>query len=641
MVARGPNYGWLTTYAGFLSEEPAEIRHSLELFVRDAGAGQMAAWDEAISLVRDAIGKTVVILPDSGSNAVVFEYELPREGGRRPDVVILKSGSVVVVEFKGFDLPRRADIDQVAAYARDLRNYHEGSHDLQVLPVLVPTRFSGMRHRIDDVEVVPPAGLAGFMTELSQDPTGIAIDEHAWTQADYAPLPSLIQAAREIFHNRPLPFIKRANSTGIPQALSMLVQTAHRAAADRTRHLVLLTGVPGAGKTLVGLQFVHHHGIDDLVVPSAGRASGAPAVFLSGNGPLVAVLRHALQGKSGEEKVFVQGIKNYLKQYAVRKKPSVPPEHILVFDEAQRAWDATRIEKKHGIEASEPEIVVRLASSIPEWSMVLGLVGEGQEIHQGEEAGLAQWADAIVKSQERARWMVHGPEKLAETFKSRSIPFEPSPSLDLTVTLRSHLSSGVHRWVSELLNAKDEDADNIAKVADSIRHDGFFMYLTRDIGEAADYVRRRYEGQTEQRYGLIASSRAKNLEPLGIDNTFQATKRLKEGPWYNDPPNSPFSCCALQTVATEFQSQGLELDLPIVCWGDDLYREGGRWIVAKRKLQEGYRNPDQLRLNSYRVLLTRGRDGFIVYVPPDHGDGMDDTAEFLGRCGLRSLKDPS
>jgi DUF2075 family protein len=228
---------------------------------------------------------------------------------------------------------------------------------------------------------------------------------------------------------------------------------------------------------------------------------------------------------------------------------------------------------------------------------------------------------------------VHAPPKLAPLFPAPPFQFSSAPELDLTVTLRSHLSANVHSWVATLLS-DGRPPDELQELATSARREGFTMYLTRELAVAAQYVRDRYAGQIERRFGLLASSRAKNLEALGVDNSFNATRVTKVGPWYNDSPSSPFSCCQLQRVVTEFQAQGLELDCPIVCWGDDFFRDDSRWKVSPRRLDARYKDPAMLRVNSYRVLLTRGRDGFIVFVPPDRGDGMDATAVHLEACGL-------
>ncbi len=636
VTARGLNFGWLSTLAEFAHDRPDAIRDALLAFVRDASPEQIDAWGREIPVVRDAAQHSVTSFPPSRLHSVLLEYELPREGGRRPDVILLGNGTILVLEFKGKDMVNRADLDQVAAYARDLRGYHSMSHDQRIVPALIPMWYRGTRARYDDVEVLPPRELGTFVFEHAQAAVGPLIPGAQWADAAYEPLPGLVEAARLIFNNRPLPFIRQARSAGIPQALDYLSRTAHVAAATRTRQLALLTGVPGAGKTLVGLQLVHDRRLEDLVEVVSGRPRGAPAVFLSGNGPLVDVLRHALQGDSGEEKIFVNGIKSYLKQYVVRKRQLVPPEHIVVFDEAQRAWDREMISEKHEVDASEPDLVIQLANSIPGWSMVLGLVGEGQEIHKGEEAGLSQWADAIRHNTNSEQWEVHAAPKLAGLFPAPTFRFNPVPELDLTTTLRSHLASSVHAWVGALLSSS-RGASELSELASLIRREGFVMYVTRDLGKAADYVRERYRGQIDKRFGYVASSRARNLEAIGIDNSFNATRQTKPGPWYNDPPGSPFSCCQLLRVVTEFQAQGLELDCPLVCWGDDLTHDGTSWRVAARRLDRRYRDPEALRVNSYRVLLTRGRDGFLVFVPPDRGNGMDSTAAHLEACGLRAL----
>lgn len=636
MTARGHNFGWLSSFAEFSKDDPALVRDALLAFISDASREQVDAWTRSLPFVREGTSRTVARYPASANHSVLLEYELPRENGRRPDAVLLGNGTVLVVEFKGTDTVRRADLDQVAAYARDLRHYHALSHEREVVPALVPLRYEGRRSNYDGVEVVPAAEVGAFIEEISEVRRGEPIDGQRWADAQYAPLPGLVEAARDIFHDRPLPYIKRAQSAGIPEALQYLTNLAHEASRSSARHLVLLTGVPGAGKTLVGLQLVHDRRLDDLRAVVPGRELGSPAVFLSGNGPLVDVLQHALRGPSREEKIFVSPIKSYLKQHLLNKHAQVPSEHIIVFDEAQRAWDPEQIAEKHNVSASEPDLVIRCADRIPEWCVVLGLVGEGQEIHKGEEAGLTQWADAVRQSANSRQWSVHGPAKLAPLFEGLPGAFRTTDALDLTVSLRSHLASDVSRWVSEILR-EDSDPALLAETAKSIRSAGFTMYFTRHLERAAEYVRARYEGQPDKRYGLVASARAKNLTPLGIDNSFQATKQLRAGPWYNEPPSHPMSGCQLRTVITEFQAQGLELDCPIVCWGDDLYRQEQRWVVAPRKLGKEYRDPRTLRINSYRVLLTRGRDGFIVYVPKDHGDGMDATAAYLEACGVQPL----
>jgi hypothetical protein len=482
-----------------------------------------------------------------------------------------------------------------------------------VMPILVLTESTDPPAVVDGVTIVGPNDLSGSLTQLVGSDNGAGIDPEAWLSADYAPLPTLVAAARTIFQHEPLPQIRRAHSAGIPETIAELIRIADGAQARNELCLAVVTGVPGAGKTLVGLQFVYSNHFE---------GDGRTAVFLSGNGPLVKVLQHALKSS-----VFVQDVHGFLKAYGGSKQ-RLPEEHIWVYDEAQRAWDAERVQEKRGHAASEPEDFLRLGTRMKGWALVVGLIGEGQEIHLGEEAGLGQWNDAIAAV--GGGWSVYCPTKLAEAFPAAKT-VHTRHELDLTASLRSHLAEDVQLWVRQLL---DGNLGKAAETANVVAGQGFDMYLTRDIEVAKAYVRDRYAGNLDKRYGLLASSKAKNLDRYGVRNGFNFTKVLKEGPWYNDPPESRLSCCALHDVATEFACQGLELDFPIVSWGSDLVWNGSRWQSPPQPRSQA-RDPHTLRLNSYRVLLSRGRDGFVVFVPDE--PQMNLTCDALRDAGLGGL----
>ncbi len=618
-----PPAGWVGTVGQFLTTPVTEWLGTLRAaherrMLQPEGTSQIAAWRNCYAVLGDQLADCTRRLPRAGEWTLAFEYELPRERGRRPDVVVLAGVRVVVLEFKDASRPLQAHVDQASAYARDLRHYHASSHHRPVRPVLVLTLAKDLFDTLDDVTVVGSASLADVLLDEPGGPmVGAPIDPEGWLTADYAPLPSLVSAARTIFEHEPLPSIRRARSAGIPETIEALVAVGDKARREQELHLALVTGVPGAGKTLVGLQFVYASRF-------AASEGGRPAVFLSGNGPLVKVLQHALRSS-----VFVQDVHGFLRQYGGESR-RLPEEHVWVYDEAQRAWDAERVREKRGHGASEPEDFLRLGQRMGSWAVVVGLVGEGQEIHLGEEAGLGQWNDAIAALP--GPWIVHCPERIARQFPAAS-QVQSDDRLDLTVSLRSHLAEDVQRWIGEVLGG---DLDGAAVTNRRMTAQGFDAYLTRDLSVAEHYARERYAGQEDKRYGLLASSKAKNLVPFGIRNDYSFTKNLREGPWYNDPPDSRFSCCQLRDVATEFACQGLELDFPIVCWGDDLPWERGVWR-SRPQPRSAARDPHQLRVNSYRVLLSRGRDGFAVFVPP--GRGGDATAQALVTAGLRPLDD--
>jgi DUF2075 family protein len=556
----------------------------------------ITAWRNSIKCVREAFRQTVLADPAARDWHLVFEYELPRERGRRPDLVVLAGGSIVVVEFKGYPDPSPAAVDQASDYARDLADYHEASHNHPVAAVLCLVSGSFAPTTIKDATVVSGRDLAtGISMSLAALPQTTAINAQGWLHSEYAPLPSLVAAARLIFEHEDLPHIRRAESAGIPQTIEVLNRVAERAQATSESHLVLVTGVPGAGKTLVGLQFVYesHFGDTD---------EHQKAVFLSGNGPLVKVLQHTLKSK-----VFVQDVLGFLRTYG-GSRGALPREHVWVFDEAQRAFDAEMAMEKRGEPISESEDFLRIGEKLDSWALMVGLIGEGQEINRGEEAGIGQWNGALAAMDKP--WHVHCPPSLAHVFTNASETIVEE-RLSLDVTLRSHRAEEIHKWVALLLAGELQQCKVLST---QLMSQGFELYITRDLDAAKIYAQERYAGASDARYGLLASSKARNLAGYGFTNEYQFTKNMRVGPWFADSPESAYSCCSFRDTATEFQCQGLELDMPVIGWGQDLWWAQDRWDCSTRY---HVKNPLQIRLNAYRVLLTRGRDGIIVFVPPE------------------------
>lgn len=612
--------------------------HHERCMLMPASSEQDMAWRSTHQILVDMVHALLRDKVDISRWCVIAEYELPRERGRRPDAVILTDDRILVLEFKLSPSPGQPAIDQVRAYARDLGAYHSASHGRQIVPIVVTSGNAPRRESPELVLVstgsnlaeciataltrtVPVVGGIPIGTEKDQwetvtDPVGRA---SVWCAGTYAPLPSLVVAARAIFRDEPLPFIRHAHSAGIPEALATLVEVIRMAARDGTRHLALLAGVPGSGKTLTGLQLV----FSDAVASLAGPAG---ATFLSGNGPLVSVLQHALKGHAidGDDragKAFVRDVHGFLKTHGAGSR-RVPHEHVLVFDEAQRAWDAAQVGAKRGVAVSKPEDFLRIGAKVPGWSVMVGLIGEGQEIHVGEEAGLGQWGDAVEKmEQEGTRWHVHCPPSARGYFRPTSL-VDLEPTLNLTASLRSHLALDLHLWARNLLDGNIADA-RVAAI--KCRETGFDLYVTDNVDDAVRYARARYQGQPDKRYGRLASHRARSLAGYGFDVEWMASRALSNriGRWFNDEPSSEFSCTQLTETATEFQCQGLELDLPIVGWSNDLVprpttdsRTTVHW-EARVGRSSALRDPQSVWRNKYRVLLTRGRDGMVVFAPPE------------------------
>lgn len=626
--------GWHSDLATFHSTSPRVIRGNLVDFIRDAGIEQIRAWDQSIPWLQREYRDLETINVESTSYTTILEYELPRDL-RRPDVIVLESGTVVVLELKGRPNPTQAAIDQVAAYARDLSAYHSACAETEVVPVLVVGQQERAIEQQDGVTITSPVGLASLLDQLAKPGKQHVKVEQFLRDDAYTPLPSIVAAARELFHNRPLPMIKRARAATEP-ALEYISAIAHEAAKTKTRHLVLLSGVPGSGKTLVGLQLVHAHWLDDLAVARGEQMPTAAAVYLSGNGPLVQVLQHALRDGGGGGRTFVQDIKTYVRQHSNPRNP-IPPEHLIVFDEAQRAHDADRVAHVHNtqVDKSEPEHLIDFCSRIPEWCVLVALIGDGQAIHVGEEGGIELWSDAIRKSPKADEWTVHACPAFKDNFATHIGKKYWSEQLNLDTEIRFHLTPKVHEFVDGLLTNKP--AYELRQLAEELNAGGHRFLVTRELDTARLYLHERYADAKLARYGLVASSKDKWLNDFSVDNTFQTTKRLKVGPWYNADPSDPQSCCQLETVVTEFSSQGLELDCALLAWGSDLLWQEDSWSIQfSRGSRPPLRDPLSVRKNVYRVLMTRGRDGTVIYVPCD--TRFDSTYDHLIECGMRALE---
>jgi hypothetical protein len=356
-TGRPSGAGWFSFLPAFRDAEPRVVCLHLREFVAGlggAGERQDRAWESWVPRLQAETGRLLSRDDLARGYTAILEYQLPRDF-RRPDVIVLESGIVVVLELKGGAPASQAGLDQVSAYARDLRAYHVECHERPVVPVLVPDRAPSTPTLRDGVWVVGPGGIHELLASIAVGGAGVApLDPPAFLREDaYAPLPTIVQAARDLFEHGDLPYIKRARACTDP-ALAAIRDITQSAARTKTRHLVLLTGVPGSGKTLVGLQLAHARWLDGLAVAREGGKPRVPAVYLSGNQPLVLVLQDALKGGGGGGRTFVQLIKSYV-DYFSKRTAAVPDEHVIIFDEAQRAFDAQKIAEVHGTELGESE----------------------------------------------------------------------------------------------------------------------------------------------------------------------------------------------------------------------------------------------------------------------------------------------
>jgi hypothetical protein len=612
--------GWWGSGRRLLLTAPDDIVHAIALAQEKsirmpASSLQLGVWREEVSIVRLAIEACIAENHEAEEWTVIFEFELPLEGGRRPDVVILTGASLSVMEFKQAATPTRAYVDQAAGYARDISDYHAGSHGRHVTPMLVLTRASGLALDFDPVVITGPDDLAHYLLEAHSDGH---IDAEEWLSSPYEPLPTLISAARRIFEHKPLPHVHTALAQDIPGTLTFIETLIRDASIKGARKLILVSGVPGSGKTLVGLRLVYER-----------TGTDSRGILLSGNGPLVQVLQHAL-----ESRVFVRDLHAFIKTYAAAGR--TPRERIIVFDEAQRAWDREYMFFKRGLDASEPELLVRIAERIPEWSVLVGLLGEGQEIYSGEEAGLLQWRNAILAG--NSGWEIYASDEVLTAFDGCRV--HSAPRLKLSVSLRARRAEFLHDWVQHLLVG---NLDLAGRLGDRLASGdaAYPLYVTRDLDEARDYLRQRYSDEPHKHFGLLVAAHAKAPRQYGVDNHFMAMRPLgrkgRIGPWFNAPVDDPLSGSRLETPLTEFQVQGLELDFPIVCWGEDFIWADDEWSLRPARSTYKQRDPKQLLMNAYRVLLTRGRDGLLVFIPPEQR--FDKTESAFLRAGMRRLRD--
>jgi hypothetical protein len=601
------------------------------------------------------------LIPDSH---FFLEFSIPRMG-RRADVVIVWRGVVYVVEYKvGATGYAGTALDQVLGYALDLKNFHETSHDLSIVPVLVatgamarPVRVSWYEDRVAAPVSATPATLMDVMSAFTQAgaPT---IDPSAWEAGRYKPTPTIIEAAQALYRNHSVEDITRneAGAENLSVTAAYVGGVIEQSKARRRKAICLVTGVPGSGKTLAGLNVANQrmYGHDD-----------EHAVFLSGNGPLVIVLREALTQdalarakKVGQRptrscelsraSAFIQNIHHFRDEALKSAEPVI--EKVVVFDEAQRAWNVEQTSKfmrekrqQFDFSQSEPDFLLGVMDRHRDWCVVICLVGGGQEINTGE-AGLVEWLEVL--STKYSAWDVYlpsqalGPEYLPKGAADRLDAYRRatvSTALHLAVSIRSFRAEKLSQFVGALIDDRPEDAKSL--IADLGKYP---VTVTRDLGAARAWLRHHRRG--EERAGLLASSNALRLKPDGV---FVRAK-IDPAVWFLAPREDVRSSDALEDAAREFEVQGLELDWACVCWDANMRRGKSGWETLRFSGTRWQRVKEPARrsflLNSYRVLLTRARQGMVIFVP--RGDSNDATrspavydaiATFLKDCGVSSL----
>ena len=459
-----------------------------------------------------------------------------------------------------------------------------------------------------------------------------------WMDSPYRPTPTIIEAATLIYERHDVREISHRYAYNLDRTTEMLLREVRDAQQFGRRTICFITGIPGAGKTLTGLNVVHSKGLQ--------QTSALSGIFLSGNGPLVKIVREAIvksQVGKGRKKgdcqheasAFIQNVHIFLRHYLEDRPEECPYEHVVVFDEAQRAWDNIQMERKRGKNASEASLLLQVMERLPGWAVVVALVGGGQEIFLGE-AGLEEWGRAL---QERpASWrVVASPEvlmggesvaghKLFDGSLPANVSFTEEPLAHLDVVVRNHRAQRWTEWVNELLSFRLDGARS--HFPDT---EGFPCYVTRNLTAARAWLRMHHNLDPEDRTGLAATSTDIRLRADGLERSSGFRSTFPYEKWFLGSKNDVRSSYSLEVAASEFECQGLELDWVGMCWGADLtpsvsgdaweYRKfrGTQWQNVQQEAERTF------TLNRYRVLLTRARKGMVIWVP--EGDLSDSTRE--------------
>lgn len=621
-------WGWASTLDEFLEADRLEVLESLKTHLKmrfpkfDLEQSQISAWIRTIAVFQDSL-KGMTEFDRGSESLIVFEYELPGEGGRRPDVTIVTpTQHVFVIECKNRNKLHTPDINQAVQYRKDLTSYHsETSPDRTQAYVAILDTGEGQQN-VDDQEIATlhqdENGFDPLLTDIRE-----ALDQQSnyepteWLEADYRPMPELTDAVVETFQEGKLSYIKDYHrASNVEDAISHIQQAAEQAASEQKHILILITGAPGSGKTMVGLQ-------SSILL----RDSGYESMYLSGNGPLVAVIQDALR-RAGADKQSAKSIIRPVIDFKTGvTKRSAAPADVYIFDEGQRAWTS---DKLNNFDGNEIELLVDVTER-RDSGVLVGLIGEGQAIHKGEEGDLIAW----IRSLERASgaetdWEIMLPDKeIPDIETSKNVTTKPT--LHLETNIRAKYADRLHEWVDAVLAGNSKTA---AKIAANLQDGGYTLQVTESRSAAEEYVTTEFHNAGGTKYGwLISSKHRDGNDPEGMEPPFIEDDGVY-GDWFNAPPTESGSCCQLEQPVTEFGCQGLEIEFSLVFWGNDFTWSGSKWEARDgvREYNQSPQTPIALTKNVYRVLLTRGRRGMIIRCWDTQ------TRNYLELCGAKHLE---
>ncbi|MDB9720540.1 DUF2075 domain-containing protein [Winogradskyella sp.] len=647
-----------STILGFVNEDSNSILGQLSLnhSNRSLEDLQKNAWVKQIEILKRELRGI--------KGSIYFEFTIPRMG-KKVDNIIIVDDCVFVVEFKvGDDSYGKHAETQVIDYCLDLSNFHEGSHFVRLIPVLIATNadssFTHIKEVIEHNQVAKcnKYGIKQIIEKFTNS-SNDAIDAEAWESSIYKPTPTIIELAQALYKGHKVEEISRhdAGTINLTETSNYINRVIDNSKLSGKKSICFVTGVPGAGKTMAGLSVANERMLAD---------EDEHAVFLSGNGPLVEVLREALTrdlvktSKENGQRItkenakrrtsaFIQNIHHFRDEYL--KYNVEPTEKVVVFDEAQRAWTKKQVssfmKRKKGIEnfeMSEPEFLIDVMNRHEDWCTIVCLIGGGQEINTGE-AGLEEWVNAFQNNYKG--WEIHYSNLIVdspnyikkETQKNWLLKNAISESdLHLSVSVRSFRSEKVSDFIYQLL---DLNIGNAKKVFLEIKNH-FPIFITRDLEIAKNWLRKQSKGS--ERTGLIASSGARRLKALGVD----VKNEISAPNWFLNTEDDIRSSYFLEDIATEFDIQGLEIDRTCLVWGANFHIhkdewkyqsfKGSRWMNINQEISKEYLK------NTYRVLLTRARQGMVIFIPEgsklDHTRPScfyDGTYNYLKEIGIEEL----
>jgi len=642
---------------GFIKDSTTNIvgqlvRHSFEI-----NKEQSDAWENQIYELQGRLEKCHM------EGDIIFEYDIVRLG-KRIDVILLIKNMVFSLEFKnGKTIFTAQDAQQAEDYALDIKNFHKESEDLYVCPILVATKASAYhKQQLTDCYPDKQIYLQRENIDTLIPKINSIVDRYGdnniinfekWFNSPYYPTPTIIAAAVEAYNSHNVSEIacSEAGQDNIEKCERKIYEIIDYAKTSKRKCICFVTGVPGAGKTLVGL---------DVVAKSLGNKEKELSVYLSGNGPLVEVLRAALKRDVKQKRkldkkteVAIEAlIQNGFAFKLDNAKTNLPtPEKILIYDEAQRVWNMQKMRSKHKddveMHMSEPQFLYSVMDRHQEWAVMICLVGLGQDIYDGE-VGINEWFRCGID--EFKNWELFYSPAIFKQIEDKNICYEAikkcsrcheANELHLSTSIRSFRADKQCQFVDYLLDNKPQKTKEVYNLI----FEKYPVFITRDYRKAKDWVKKQVRGS--QRCGVLASSGAQRLKPEGI----YVMKEIDVVNWFLAPSNDLRSSNMLEIVASEFKVQGLEIDWSIVCWDADLRRKnsqeweyygfrGSRWYKRHQEEQKRY------LLNSYRVLLTRARQGMVIFVPEGVEPYEDITRDkkfydevynYLLSCGIREL----